>query len=140
MLQRLDHVYDRHRFELRHHLALGAEVQADVERCAAPASGELAAAVEAGRIAYDTPGTGSDATQTASARIAAAVSRAVRTADGDDAEARHGLERKVVASSRPFFDAQRAWFLPGGFEPEPQLVPTLEAALGLHPSHEQGRR
>jgi hypothetical protein len=138
MLQRLNHVYDRHRFELRHHLALGAEVQADVERCAARASEELAAALEAGRVAYDTPGTGSAATQTASARVAAAVSRAVRIAGGDgvDADARRRLERTVVASSKPFFDAQRAWFLPGGFEPEPQLVPTLEAALGLDPSHE----
>jgi hypothetical protein len=131
--QRLDQLYDRQRFELGHALQLAVDVAPDVAACAPSATPELRTAIDEGRTVFAAAGTGSATLKAASGRLASAVSGAVRIAPiaGVDADAQRRLERKVVAAAKAFMDAQRSWFLPGGFEPDASQVPPLERALRL---------
>jgi hypothetical protein len=41
----------------------------------------------------------------------------------------------VLAASRELVAAERAWFLPQGFEPDPSLVPSIDMVLHPLPKH-----
>jgi hypothetical protein len=104
--QRLDHEHALRRFELAHYLDLAREVGL------APDS-----------ALRDDPGASTAELRDAAAGVAAAISAHVRSSTD-----RHVL-LAVVSASRPFLDAQRAWFAPQGFEVDPYVLPSIDAAL-----------
>jgi len=115
---RLDHLGDRERFELRHHLGLGRQLQA----LAAPASESVrhaldeAIATGAGLLA----GTHSMADlRAANAALAGAARRLVREAAGYPAGPRRAIEMTVLDASDARIDFERSWYLPLGFDPAP---------------------
>jgi hypothetical protein len=68
--------------------------------------------------------------QHAAEALAAVISAIVRLAADDD-DSRSFVEQTVLEMSLSQIDAQRSWFLPQGWEPDPAAVPSIEEALGL---------
>lgn len=128
---RLDHLYDRNRFELGHYLGLAQDLAAGPM----PPSGAIAAALDeavaAGRSLMDEPGARAPDMQAAAQRLAGVISALVRTAGSlNDGSSAH-IEALVLERSKDLLDAQRAWFGPQGWEPDPAKIPPIEAALKL---------
>jgi hypothetical protein len=70
-----------------------------------------------------------------SARLASLISRLVRF--GADQPAGLQVEAEVVRGSKAILDLHRAWFAPGGFEPNPADAPDLRTELArLVPANE----
>ena len=114
--ERLDHLHDRARFDLRHHLRLAHAIAEDA------ALDEIAAA----SAVLANPEARTPELREVAAALAAALRNTVRDA-GEDTRRR--IERAIVAGSRERIQADRAWHLPQGFDPEPGAVPPLDAAL-----------
>lgn len=121
---RLGQAEDRARFELEHYramaLSLHDEARAEGGEVAERFDGALALAAGAERSAE---------VRTAAAALSAAVSGLVRAAAEAAPERRRRIELSVARQSRRWIDAQRAWFVPLGFDLRPAQLPALEEAL-----------
>jgi len=116
---RLDHLHDRARFDLSHHLALAHAV----------ADGELDAEIASAAAVYERPGARTPELRASTARLAAALRTLVRDAATADEATRRRIERRIVEGERARIEADRAWHLPQGFDPDPSSVAPLEHAL-----------
>ncbi|HEV3227331.1 MAG TPA: hypothetical protein VGZ52_10865, partial [Acidimicrobiales bacterium] len=76
------------------------------------------------------------ALRSASAALAAAVRDFVRRAAHADAATRDRVERRVIAATREWAAVDRAWYLPLGFDPEPDAVAAVDVVLAAPSSHE----
>ena|SRR5689334_25274843 len=114
---RLDHLHDRARFDLGHHLALARAISEDVA---------LDPEIEAATALYERADARTPELRDAAAVLTAALRAAIGNAE-DDVKPR--IERSIVAGSRARIEADRAWHLPQGFDPDPSSVPPLDAAL-----------
>jgi hypothetical protein len=115
--ERLDFLHDRERFDLHHHLKLAHAVSEDVA---------LDDEIEAAAALLSNAAARTPELRNGAAALAAALRTAVREADE---ETRSRIERTIVAGSRERIEADRAWHLPQGFDPDPGSVPPLAAAL-----------
>jgi ABC-type transporter Mla subunit MlaD len=120
--ERLDHLHDRARFELRHHLTLAHAVAED-------AAGALDEEVEVATAVYERAGARMPELRASATSLAAALRTLVRDAANFDDITRRRIERRIVAGSRERIEADRAWHLPQGFDPDPSNVAALELAL-----------
>ena len=74
------------------------------------------------------------------ARLEDEISAVVRLSPGFDEPARQSIERVIVRDAKVLLDAQRAWFLPQGIEPDPEAIPPLDDALRIRkPAASPGR-
>jgi hypothetical protein len=129
--ERLDYLHDRERFDVRHHVSLALAVADDADD-AAPASAEtLRDAVAAAMSVYERPGARTTELRAASAAVAAALRTLLRESADADPAVRRRIERRILEGSRERIDADRAWYLPQGFDPDPASALPLELALGL---------
>jgi hypothetical protein len=126
---RLQYQAERERFELRHYLALTNALRGDAASCAPPCAALFDEAIAAGATLVDRIDASTQDIRTAVDRLTAALSVLVRSVADADPVLRQRVERTVVAASKSLFDVQRAWYLPIGFEPDPDQVPSIEAAL-----------
>jgi hypothetical protein len=126
---RLDALYGRERFELRHHLTLASSLADMKAPCSAAAADALTGAIAAGEEAYTLAGTTTPALRTATARLAAAIATLVREAAALDAAVRQKIEREVLAATDERIVFERSWYLPLGFDPSPGDVLPLAAAM-----------
>ena len=69
--------------------------------------------------------------QAAAQRLAAIIAALIRTAASADPVLRRRIEAAVLVASKSLLDAQRSWFLPQGWEPDPAVVPPIEGAFAL---------
>ena len=128
---RLDHLHDRARFDARHHLALAHSVADDAAACAPEGARALAQAVESATAVTGSTDARTPELRTAAADLAAALRTVVREAAEADDDLRRRIERRIVEGTRERIEADRAWHLPQGFDPDPSsVVQPLEAALG----------
>lgn len=128
---RLEYAYDRNRFELSHYTDLAAELLADARILSPAIASALAPAVEEGLRLRDLPGARAPDLQAAAQRLAAIVTALIRTVADADPALRQRVEGAVLQASKSLLDAQRAWFLPQGWEPDPTRVPPIEGAFAL---------
>jgi hypothetical protein len=126
---RLQYQAERDRFELRHYLALAGALRADAAACGPSCATLIADAIDAGTTPFERGDASTHEIRSAVERLTAAVSVLVRSVADADPTLRQRVERTVVAASKSLFDVQRAWYLPIGFEPDPEQVPNIEAAL-----------
>lgn len=122
---RLDHLYDRDRFELDQQLALAEALQGLAAPCSAVTARRLKAAAEAGRRALSAVGTGTVTLKATSAAIGAAIRELIREAATFDEKTRTAIERRSLDASDEIVRFERAWYLPLGFDPMPGAVPPL---------------
>ncbi len=125
---RLPYNQDRERLELA--------VQLETARAianAAPEAGSalLRAAIEAAAPVHAGLGPRLVEVRAVTARLEDEISAVVRRSAEFDEAARRSIERIVVRDAKTLLDAQRAWFLPQGIEPDPDALPPLEVALRI---------
>ena len=127
--ERVDLLQDRRDFELRHHLDLARSLTHAAAGIDDPALLELEASIErAADVEREHRPRAADVAD-ATAAVAAATTAVLRAADGWDDTVRRQVEALVIESSDAWIEAERAWFLPFGFDPSPTDVLPLEEAL-----------
>ena len=126
---RLQYQAERERFELRHYLALANTLRGDAASGAPPCAALIGEAIAAGAALVDRIDASTQDIRAAVNGLTAALSVLVRSVADADPVLRQRVERTVVAASKSLFDVQRAWYLPIGFEPDPDQVPSIETAL-----------
>lgn len=126
---RLDFLYERDRFELRHHLAMARSLMDLGPTCSAAAAAAMQAAVGAGVGTYALSGASMPDLKAASAVLAAAIRVLVREAPAFDEAMRCKVERCVLDMSDHRLTFDRSWYMPLGFDPAPGEVPMLSVIL-----------
>jgi hypothetical protein len=127
---RLPYNQDRERLELDVQLRTA---QAIVTAAPAAATGELGQAIDAATAVHADLGPRPARVREVTAALEDAISALVRKSVDFDTPTRTAIERVVVRDARHLLEAQRAWFLPQGIEPDPQALPPLEVALRIRP-------
>jgi hypothetical protein len=128
--QRLPYQSQRDRFELHHYMALARELSPlVVDASLASQAQRLNQGIDDAATTIDDRDASTAQVRDAVERLTTAISVLVRSVGSADPVLRGRVERKVVSASAALFDMQRAWYLPMGFEPDPERVPTVQAAL-----------
>ena len=122
---RLDLLYDRDRFELQHNLSMARTLKVLGAPLSKSTAIQLEAAISAGAEVQASVGTSMPALKTASAALAAAVRDLIREAGAFEPALRRKIENCVLEASEERINFERAWYLPLGFEPEPQELEPL---------------
>jgi hypothetical protein len=131
---RVDRLYERAVFELRHHLHLAEAVTAALRGQPDRTKlldGEIADATGVLASAGAAPAT----LRAASAAVAAAISAVVRELDdaapedASAAAARPAVVRAVVAGSAERVAFERSWYAPLGIDPDHDELPALDQLL-----------
>jgi hypothetical protein len=130
---RLDHLYERDRFELGHALAMARALNALAAPLSADTSALLARTLAAGADIEARVGASPVALKAAAAGLAAAAREIVREAAGFDDGIRRKVERCVLDGSDRRIAFERAWYLPLGFDPAPGEVAPLTEELARGP-------
>ena len=133
---RLEYAYDRNRFELSHYIDLGGDLLGgdqlgDAATLSPAIAAALGTAVAQGQQLRELPGARAPDLQAGAQRLAAIITALIRTAAGAEPALRQRVESAVLLASRSLLDAQRAWFLPQGWEPDPAVVPPIEGVFVL---------
>lgn len=128
---RVPYEHARAHHEVRHYLALARELVELAPNDAPVRSRDLlSAAIRIATPLVVDPMASAQQLQGAITSLSAALSTLARHVADSPATVRDPVERTIVRASASLLDAQRAWFLPMGFEPDPERVPALETALG----------
>ena len=127
---RMPYEHARARHELHHYLGL-AESLVTLAPNDAPfrSRDALDAAIQAGTPVLHDAAASAQQLQDTIKSLSCALSTLVREVAGAAAAAREPIERAVILAAQGLLDAQRAWFLPMGFEPDPRCVPSMDDAL-----------
>jgi len=120
---------ERERFLLEHDLALARAVRAPAAACTPACAAALDDAIARGEDALQRAAARRAEVAEAGAAVAAALRELIRDAATADPAARDAIERETVRAARATITADRAWYLPLGFDPDPGSVPPIEAAL-----------
>ena len=129
VLSRLDYAYDRNRFEMCHYLNLATTLRDDAKLVSPAIAAALEVSVDDASRLQDLPGARVPDLQAASKKLAAILTALIRTAAGAETVLRQRVEYTVLQASKALLDAQRAWFLPQGWEPKPELVTSITVAF-----------
>ena len=125
---RLPYNQDRERLELAVQLET-AQAIASVAPTAAVTA--LRAAIGAAATIHAGLGPRPVEVRAVTARLEDEISAVVRLSPGFNEPARQSIERVIVRDAKVLLDAQRAWFLPQGIEPDPEAIPPLDVALRI---------
>ena len=128
---RLEYAYDRNRFELSHYADLAGALLADAQALSPAIAGALRPALEEASRLRAQAGARAPVLQAAAQGLAALITALIRTAASAEPALRQRIETTVLRASKALLDAQRAWFLPQGWEPDPARVPPIEAVFTL---------
>ena len=127
--QRLDFAYQRNRFDLAQACALGQALHVPIFAVSMAISQALDRAVQTARALLDDPSARPSALQSAATDIDQLVTALIRTVAAVKPQLSTQLERIVLEQSTARLDMQRAWFLPQGWEPDPSVVPPIDALV-----------
>lgn len=126
--ERMDRLYDRALFELRHHVRLAEMVctalAPDAHRTAA-----LRTVLTEGKAALAAAGSPVPELRSASAALAHEISAVVRDAAHAAPDVRRAVNRAVITGSAERVAFERAWYAPLGIDPDRDSLPALESVL-----------
>jgi hypothetical protein len=138
---RLDYAYDRNRFELAHYLGVAEALRADAEAISPAIAVELHAGVAEGRQLFELAGASLNEIRETTQRLGGVLTALVRTSAEADPKRRERIELTILTASKDLLDAQRAWFLPQGWESDARQVPPIEGAFIVpRPFNSEGRQ
>ena len=129
VLSRLDYAYDRNRFEMCHYLNLATTLHEDAKLLSPAIAAALEVSVDDAKRLRDLPGARVPDLQAGSQKLAAILTALIRTAACAETVLRQRVECTMLQASEALLDAQRAWFLPQGWEPKPELVTSIAVAF-----------
>ncbi|GAC1390988.1 MAG: hypothetical protein NVSMB34_04990 [Variovorax sp.] len=127
--QRLDHAYQRNRFEVARACELGQALMLPAFDVSPAITNALREAVKTGQQLLETTSARPSALRSAATELGQLATALVRTLAAVKPEASSQVERLVLEKSGAWLDMQRAWFLPQGWEPDPSAVPSIDALL-----------
>ena len=127
---RLDLLYDRERFELRHHLDMTDRLLESLDDKVA-SSTSLAPLSAAGHATWERVGANVPEMRAATAELAAAIAALVRALADDTSPARAAVERIILEATAERIMFERSWYLPLGFDHSPAEVPHIDAMIAL---------
>lgn len=125
-------VYDIHarqRYEVGHQLGLAETILADSKEVSDQAPRLLGSAIETGRRSYEDADASTVDLRAASSVLEGAIRGVIRESRDADAAVRARIELRIVEGSEPLVELQSSWYLPFGFEPDPDSVLPLEEIL-----------
>jgi hypothetical protein len=126
---RLPFYHERASFELSHYLGLATRLTRFSSVLPPEIALALGSSVERGQSISQTPSVSMEEIGAASAALSASISAAVRSAASRSEDHHREIETIVLAASREYLDAQRAWYIPMGFELDLAEVRDLAEAL-----------
>ncbi|HBX79596.1 MAG TPA: hypothetical protein DEG88_16400 [Propionibacteriaceae bacterium] len=117
-------------FTLRTTLSLATQVHALAESAAPTAAGVLDAALAEAQSVHDRLGFDTAEVDAATAALAEGIRDAMSIlAEVDDPAVQSSLAAAVLTSETRRIEADRAWFVPMGFDPHPESIVDLKTAL-----------
>lgn len=125
---RLDHVYDRERFELRHYLDMTDRLIAS-RQVHGGITASLADFNSRGQELFSRVGANVPEMRACTAAIAAAVTALVKEMASAESSSRSEVERIILEATRDRILFERAWYLPLGFDHSPGEVPSIEVVI-----------
>lgn len=127
---RIDFLYDRELFELRHHLGIGRSLRDIlVKNFGAGAAALKSGLADAERMHLEA-GVSIRKLRVTTAALAAAIAVIVREAATMDKAVRRKIERCVLDAMDERIAFERSWYLPLGFDPAPGEVAKLQDLCG----------
>jgi hypothetical protein len=127
---RIPYEHARARHELHHYLGLAQTLVTLAPNDAPVRSRDaIGAAIHSATPVLHEASASAQQIQSAIASLSSATSALVREVAVASPAVRAPIERAVVLAAQQLLDAQRAWFLPMGFEPDPRCVPSINEAL-----------
>jgi hypothetical protein len=132
LTERIDFIYDRERFELGHHVAMGKALTAFAKQVAPNIAARLEADLDAGNATYGQTGANVPQMRACTASLTATLRELIIAAQQADPEIRKAIETVVLDVSEDRILLERAWYLPLGFEHSPGDVPELRTILSAH--------
>lgn len=124
--QRMDHAYQRNRFDLARACELGQALMAPPFDVSAAITQALQTAIQTGQQLLSNPSSRPSALQQTTTEIARVTTALIRTLAAVRPEISAQVERLVLEKSAAWLGMQRAWFLPQGWEPDPSVVPSID--------------
>jgi hypothetical protein len=121
--------YERACFELNHYFMLGGELTRFSSLIQPEIADALSSAIERARSIIQKVTVPVEEMAAVSAALSSSVSAIVRSAASRTESHHRDIELVVLAASRSYLEAQRAWYLPMGFELDPGEVRDLKDAL-----------
>jgi hypothetical protein len=131
MRSRLPMQEARRRFELGHYLNVARSIADDARLASSEVCNRLDNATASARKLLDDPAASGEDIAATAAELSAVLSALVRVVAAGDGELRQRVERAVLLAAQSLIDAQRAWYLPMGFDLEPANLPSLDKALAF---------
>ena len=132
ILSRHAYAHDRHQFELSHYIEMSEQVKVDANLVSPAISLALDETLAKARELQKLSSTRDFDLQACSQKLAALLTALVRTTATVDHELRKRIERVILSGSKAFLDAQRAWFLPQGWESKPEMVPPIDQVFQMN--------
>lgn len=126
---RLDHLWARVLFTLKHQAQLGEAVVDLLTAESMPVADSLSVALADGQDMLNKKHPALTEMRSAAELLAAAVREAIRDANRGEAALADRLGRVVSQVSKPWIEMERVWYEPLGFDPAPEQLPTLDSVL-----------
>lgn len=123
--ERLDRFYDAQRFELNHYLSMARSIAQLKPSCKAGTMATLNDAILFGESERGKIGVSIPELRAATARLSASIRALLREAPDFPDQEREKIDMLVLSASDCMIDFERAWYLPLGFDPEPQTAKDL---------------
>jgi hypothetical protein len=127
---RIDFLYDRELFELRHNLGIGRAMRDILARNSGAGAAALTTGLADAECMHLKVGVSIRKLKTTTAALAAAIASVVREAAGMDEPVRRRIERCVLDAMDERIAFDRSWYLPLGFDPAPGEVAKLQDLCG----------
>jgi hypothetical protein len=131
ILSRQEYAHDRLQFDLSHYIEMAEHVKADANLVSPAISQALEETLAKALQLKQSSSARELDLRNCSQKLAAILTALVRTTSEANHELRKRIEKIILLDSKAFLDAQRAWFLPQGWEPKPELVPSIEQVFQI---------
>lgn len=127
--QRVDYAYQRNRLELRNACDLARSLMQPPFDVSAAISRQLADALATGEALLGNASARPSQLQHTATQIAGLVTALIRTLDAVQPALAGEVEQRVLDHAGPWLAAQRAWFLPQGWEPDATAVLSIDQVM-----------
>lgn len=126
---RLYDVHARHRYELEHQMIVARSLLGDAHHVSDRAGDAMIRALSAAAAAHADAATHTRDLQAASDVLWGSVRSLVREAATAPEEVQERISAQVLSGMEPLVELESSWYLPFGFEPDPESVAPLADLL-----------
>lgn len=126
---RLYDVHARHRYELEHQMVVARSLLEEADKVSERATQAMISALSTAAAAHADAATHTRDLQAASDALWGTVRALVREAGSAPTEVQERISAHVLSGMEPLVELESSWYLPFGFEPDPESVAPLTDLL-----------